>query len=146
MLTFLPTMIAAVLLVAGAVEPQASPLSCEVAVVGAGPGGAYLAWRLSQAASSGGVGKQVCLFEMAHRVGGRVHSLRKQGPRKDLTVEAGAYRFALNRTCASIKGFDWCITTPVTKHVIINALKLPYRVSAQLRTHDRGMPAYRLAC
>jgi len=101
---------------------------CEVAVVGAGPGGAYLAWRLSQTVSAGGVAKQVCLFEMGQRVGGRVHSLRKQGPLHDLTVEAGAYRFALNKTCAPLGTADWCISTSVTKHVIVDALKLPYRV------------------
>jgi hypothetical protein len=96
-----------------------------VAIVGAGPGGAYLAWRLSEAT----VGRQVCLFEMGQRVGGRVHSLRKQGPQRDLTVEAGAYRFALNRTCAPIAaGAEWCISTPVTTHLIVDHFKLPYKV------------------
>lgn len=119
------------LLLGALLGAPAHALKCEVAVVGAGPGGAYLAWRLSQPASSGGVGMQVCLFEMGARVGGRVHSLRRQGPRSDLTVEAGAYRFALNRTCVPMKGFEWCLETPVTKHVIINALKLNYRVRAR---------------
>ncbi|KAJ1625260.1 hypothetical protein T492DRAFT_1040923 [Pavlovales sp. CCMP2436] len=103
--------------------PAAAP-QCDVAVVGAGPGGAYLAWRLAEAPSS----RKVCLFEMGSRAGGRIHSLRKQGPQGDLTVEAGAYRFAVNRTCVPF-GADgkWCINTPVTKHLIVSAFKLPYK-------------------
>ncbi|KAK7253565.1 hypothetical protein SO694_000011221 [Aureococcus anophagefferens] len=56
------------------------------------------------------------MFERGTRVGGRIHSLRGQGPAKDLVVEAGAYRFVLNRTCADIEGWSWCLSTPDARH------------------------------
>ena len=49
----------------------------------------------------------VCIFEAGQRVGGRIHSMRGQGPAKDLVVEAGAYRFAPNETCVNFKGFNY---------------------------------------
>jgi hypothetical protein len=35
----------------------------------------------------------ICVFERSSRAGGRTFSLRSQGPKKDLVVELGAYRF-----------------------------------------------------
>jgi len=68
---------------------EARPI-CDVAVVGAGPGGLYAAMRLID---SGKVSaKEVCIFEMQDRVGGRSYSLRGLGPDNDLSVDAGAYR------------------------------------------------------
>ena len=67
----------------------------------------------------------MCLFDMSARVGGRVHSLRRQGPRHDLVVEAGAYRFALNDTCIRFGNYSFCVSTPLTKHLVVDALKLP---------------------
>jgi len=67
----------------------------------------------------------VCVFELSHRVGGRVHSLRHQGPQSDLVVEAGAYRFAPNKTCIHRGNFSLCLYTPLTAALIMDALKLP---------------------
>eukprot|EP00929_Paragymnodinium_shiwhaense_P095543 TRINITY_DN56733_c0_g1_i1.p1 TRINITY_DN56733_c0_g1~~TRINITY_DN56733_c0_g1_i1.p1 ORF type:complete len:496 (-),score=96.04 TRINITY_DN56733_c0_g1_i1:137-1624(-) len=68
---------------------QPLPQQCSVAVVGGGPGGVYFAWRLALAGT-----KDICIFERAGRVGGRIYTLRNMGEKQDLTVEAGAYRFA----------------------------------------------------
>lgn len=82
---------------------------CDLAVVGAGIGGAYAAWHMAES------GKKVCVFEMSGRPGGRIHSLRQQGPQKDLVVEAGAYRFAHEEVCVPVHG---CIYTPITKATV----------------------------
>eukprot|EP00930_Biecheleria_cincta_P068964 TRINITY_DN56780_c0_g1_i1.p1 TRINITY_DN56780_c0_g1~~TRINITY_DN56780_c0_g1_i1.p1 ORF type:complete len:505 (+),score=79.35 TRINITY_DN56780_c0_g1_i1:42-1556(+) len=82
--------------------------ACDLAVVGAGMGGAYAAWQASEA------GKKVCVFELAARPGGRIHSLRRQGPKEDLVVEAGAYRFAPHEVCEVVGSASWCIYTPIT--------------------------------
>ena len=97
--------------------------TCDLAIVGAGPGGAYVAWRYAHARPQ----ESVCLFEQGSRVGGRVHSMRGQGPKSDLVVEAGAYRFAVNKTCLTIPGktLHFCVYTPILKHLIMDALKLP---------------------
>ena len=63
--------------------------SCDLAIIGAGPGGVYTAWRyLAEKNGS------VCLFERSDRAGGRIYTLRNQGPEEDLTVDIGAYRYA----------------------------------------------------
>lgn len=82
--------------------------TCDLAVVGAGIGGAYAAWQASEA------GKKVCVFELTDRPGGRIHSLRRQGPKSDLVVEAGAYRFAPHEVCEVVGSASWCIYTPIT--------------------------------
>ena len=98
--------------------------SCDVAIIGAGPGGAYTANRLADNVAITGFNK-ICIFEMRDRVGGRVHSIRNSGPKKDLVVEAGAYRFATNITCEDEGGgVKWCIQTPLTKALILDKLKL----------------------
>lgn len=97
---------------------------CDLAIIGGGPGGAYLAARAALDDPAKG---SVCLFERGTRVGGRVHSLRKQGPKEDLVVEAGAYRFALNETCMNIDGFDWCVATPLTRAIVIDYLDLKWK-------------------
>lgn len=97
--------------------------ACDIAVIGAGPGGAYTANRLTKHFGST---KQVCVFESSQRVGGRVHSLRGSGPEKDLVVEAGAYRFATNLTCEPEEGGQqFCIHTPLSKGIILDYLQLP---------------------
>lgn len=86
---------------------------CDLAIVGAGPGGAYAAWQASEA------GKKVCVFEMSGRPGGRIHSLRAQGPQKDLVVEAGAYRFAPHEVCENMSSTEsWCIYNPITSGIV----------------------------
>lgn len=99
---------------------QGGDMHCDVGVVGGGPAGVYVAWRhiLEHPNAS------LCLFEMGSRVGGRVHSLRKQGPKQDLVVEAGAYRFSPNKTVIHFGNFSWLIYTPITAHLITDALKL----------------------
>lgn len=86
--------------------------SCELAVVGAGAGGAYAAWKASNA------GLRVCIFELSHRPGGRIHSMRGEGPRKDLVVEAGAYRFSKHPIKTHLGNATWVINTPITASVV----------------------------
>ena len=64
-------------------------MKCDVAIVGAGPGGIYFAWRLLEAEPN----SSVCMFERSERFGGRIYTLRGLGPKKDLTADMGAYRF-----------------------------------------------------
>ena len=108
-------------LLAAALFAVASSPDCDLAVVGAGPGGAYVARRYALAKPD----EHVCLFEQGSRVGGRVHSMRGQGPKQDLVVEAGAYRFATNKTCITVGKFHMCVYTPILKHLILDELKLP---------------------
>lgn len=72
--------------------PPAYPQHCDLAVVGAGWGGAYLAWRLSVDTNTVDASK-VCVFEANGRVGGRVFSVRDLPHFGDLTVDVGGYRF-----------------------------------------------------
>lgn len=111
------------MLVAFLLAPLAAALpdTCGLAIVGAGPGGAYAAWRASQA------GRKVCVFEMMQRPGGRVHSLRNQGPRQDLVVETGAYRFAPKEVQVKFGNFTWHIATPLTA-ALMKELKIPTAV------------------
>lgn len=107
------------------VLPVALGVTCDIAIIGSGPGGAYTANRL---ANHYGDSKSICVFEQGERVGGRVHSLRESGPKKDLVVEAGAYRFAMNLTCEPEGATQWCIYTPLTKGIILEHLKLKTRI------------------
>lgn len=79
-----------VLASATAASPIVTAVSCDLAIAGAGPGGIYSAWRYLAGHSTG----NVCVFERSERHGGRIYSLKNQGPRKDLTVDVGAYRYA----------------------------------------------------
>eukprot|EP00746_Dinoflagellata_sp_MGD_P111992 gnl/MRDRNA2_/MRDRNA2_48863_c0_seq1.p1 gnl/MRDRNA2_/MRDRNA2_48863_c0~~gnl/MRDRNA2_/MRDRNA2_48863_c0_seq1.p1 ORF type:complete len:543 (-),score=109.88 gnl/MRDRNA2_/MRDRNA2_48863_c0_seq1:141-1619(-) len=101
-------------LIGAALAKPEDNAACDFAVVGAGAGGAYAAWNMAAA------GKKVCIFEMADRPGGRIHSLRQQGPKKDLVVEAGAYRFAEHEVCEPLPGSNqsWCIFTPIIKATV----------------------------
>lgn len=111
----------------------ASSTICDVAIIGAGAGGAYAAWRASSE------GHSVCVFEMTSRPGGRIHSLRGQGPRKDLVVEAGGYRFAPKPCFQNQSGFIWKVDTPLTA-AIINELGLPTAIyNPDASCWDHGM-------
>jgi monoamine oxidase len=70
-----------------------SMLSCDVAVVGGGPGGIYAGLRVANSTN-----ESVCILEAKSRLGGRVHTLRGLGSKADLTVDVGAYRFARRLT------------------------------------------------
>ena len=48
--------------------------SCKLVVVGAGTGGLYTALRLVDEGKM--EGSDICVFELAERVGGRIYSLR----------------------------------------------------------------------
>ncbi|DBB01665.1 hypothetical protein WJX77_008557 [Trebouxia sp. C0004] len=94
---------------------------CDVAVVGGGPGGVYSAYRLLEANAS----SNVCLFETNNRVGGRVYSLRNLGPKKDLTLDMGAYRYMP-------------IAQPLITDLIERLLELPNRL------YQPGIADYRV--
>ena len=64
--------------------------TCNVAIVGGGPGGVYTAMRLANSTAN----LSVCVFERRERLGGRVLTINNMGPHKDLNVDVGAYRFA----------------------------------------------------
>lgn len=64
------------------------PTHCELAVVGAGWGGVYAAWRLAidtKTISARGV----CVFEANGRVGGRVFSVRDLPHFGELAIDVG---------------------------------------------------------
>lgn len=84
-------------------------------------------------------GKSVCVFERAGRPGGRIHSLRRQGPRGDLVVEAGGYRFAPKPVRIHTGVFDRTISTPITAAVIreLNLTSVSYNPNAS--DWDHGM-------
>lgn len=69
------------------------PRDCHVAIVGAGIGGVYTAWRLavdSRAISA----RHICIFEAKSRPGGRILSVRDVVPAfENYTVDLGAYRY-----------------------------------------------------
>ena len=69
------------------------PVECELAVVGAGWGGAYLAWRLSVDDGTTVAPAGVCVFEANSRVGGRIYSIHGLPNFADLAVDVGGYRF-----------------------------------------------------
>jgi len=96
--------------------PIGAEPACDVAVVGAGPGGIYFAWRLLESGSN----QSVCMFERSGRFGGRIFSLRNQGAHKDLVVDLGAYRYAP----APFKEGSWYVYTPLLGALIDTALKL----------------------
>jgi len=107
--------------------------SCDLGIVGAGAGGAYAAWR---AAADG---RSVCVFERSGRPGGRIHSLRGQGPKKDLVVEAGGYRFAPKPVTQRTGKIEWHIDTPLTA-AIIKDLGIPSAIyNPNASQWDHGM-------
>ena len=64
-------------------------MMCDLAIVGGGPGGVYAGLRVANATN-----QSVCILEAKPRLGGRIHTVRGLGPKGDLTVDVGAYRFA----------------------------------------------------
>jgi len=86
------------------------PLHCDLAVVGAGWGGAYFAWRMSIDTDTVDP-NNVCVFEANGRVGGRIFSMRGLPAAPDLAIDAGGYRFIE--------------TDLLPAQLVWNALKLP---------------------
>lgn len=80
------------------IAPPSAPISvpgstyadCETSIGGAGTGGLYTAWRM--VFDAGYNGSKICIFEADTRLGGRIYSLRNQGAKGDLTIDAGGYR------------------------------------------------------
>ena len=64
------------------------PDVCELAVVGAGWGGAYFAWRLAVDTDTYSP-SDVCVFEANGRVGGRIYSVHDLPYFDDLALDAG---------------------------------------------------------
>eukprot|EP00966_Prymnesium_polylepis_P257462 5947812-Prymnesium_polylepis.1 len=71
---------------------QTFPAHCDLAVVGGGWGGAYLAWRLAVDTQTVDASK-VCVFEGNGRAGGRIFSVRGLPHFGDLAIDVGGYRF-----------------------------------------------------
>jgi len=86
------------------------PSHCDLAVVGAGWGGAYLAWRLSVDTQTVNA-SSVCVFEANGRVGGRIFSVHDLPHFGDLAVDVGGYRFQE--------------TQKLPADLVFSALKLP---------------------
>lgn len=102
---------------------------CSHAVVGGGPGGVYAAYRLAMATEAEAKDWKVCLFERSGRLGGRIASIRGLGPRRDLTVDAGAYRYVPVPECVRYgppgNQTESCEWTPLTKYIVQDLLNLP---------------------
>lgn len=102
-------------------------------MVGAAAGGTYTAWRAAAA------GRKVCVFERNNRPGGRIHSLRNLGPKGDLVVEPGAYRFALHPVVVPRGNTTWHVATPMTT-AIVQELNLSYGIyNPNASEWDHGM-------
>jgi len=115
------------------VSAETSSDSCDLGIVGAGAGGAYAAWRAAVA------GRSVCVFEMRGKPGGRIHSMRNQGPKGDLVVEAGGYRFAPHPVYTKMNNFTERIDTPLTA-AIMKELKIPTAIyNPNPKEWDHGM-------
>lgn len=71
---------------------SSTPSDCRVAIVGAGIGGVYTAWRLT-VDTNPVTANHVCIFEAKSRPGGRIATVRSPIPGfEDFTVDVGAYR------------------------------------------------------
>lgn len=73
--------------------PSIMPSHCKLAVVGAGWGGAYAAWRLAIDDAKQLGPSDVCVFEATNRVGGRVYSVHDLPGFGDMALDVGGYRF-----------------------------------------------------
>ncbi len=70
-------------------SPARDGLELDIAIVGAGISGLYSAFRL--AGSTLTADKKLCVFEAAHRIGGRIDSVRVPG--SSFVAELGAMRY-----------------------------------------------------
>ena len=86
------------------------PESCELAVIGAGWGGVYFAWRLAVDSKLLNT-SYVCVFEANGRVGGRVFSVHNLPGMSDMAIDVGGYRFIE--------------TDKLSSQLVWDALKLP---------------------
>ena len=84
--------------------------STQLAVVGAGWGGAYFAWRLAVDTATVPA-NETCVFEANGRVGGRIYSIHGLPHFTDLAIDVGGYRFQESQLLPA--------------QLVWNALKLP---------------------
>ena len=113
----------------GLASPNVNQI-CDIAIAGGGPGGIYFAWRLL----SSGTEKSICMYERSSRFGGRIYSLRNQGPKADLVVDLGAYRYAPQPYDEGVWSY---IYTPLLGALIDDKLKLhslPYEPGTKAST------------
>ena len=98
-----------------------------LASLGGGPSGVYTAWRLAVDTKTLKP-SDVCVFERAQRIGGRTFSMYNQGPKGDLTVDLGAYRFCSSYNATGCDGCEMCM--PMMSNLIKKRLGLkttPYQ-------------------
>jgi hypothetical protein len=72
----------------------AADISCDVAIVGGGPGGVHTAYKLTNppvGVSTGVAANKVCIFEKKDKLGGRIEDVQF-GPNPGDVVGTGAYR------------------------------------------------------
>ena len=63
----------------------------------------------------------------------------------DMIVEAGAYRFSPNKTVIHLGNWTWQIYTPITAHLVMEALKLrTKRYNPEEGQHGLGYHTKRL--
>jgi len=73
----------------------------DIAIVGAGVGGSYAAWKLRNRH------QVVTVYEYSDRIGGRLHTTQIKGV-PDINVELGAMRFVLS--CKHIEISLWVLS------------------------------------
>ena len=69
---------------------SATTQGCTTAIIGAGAGGLYTAYRMVVDALV--PASSICIFEASGRIGGRILSVRNLGPLGDMVLDAGGYR------------------------------------------------------
>ena len=109
---------------------EAIPIDCALAIIGGGPGGVYTAWRLAVDTNTIKP-SDICIFERAQRVGGRTFSFYVQGPKQDLVVELGAYRFCSSLNYTDCGGCEMCMP------MMSNLIKTRRAQSSPPRAHAR---------
>eukprot|EP01047_Picozoa_sp_COSAG01_P012102 COSAG01_NODE_538_length_15761_cov_8.160388_6_plen_523_part_00 len=89
----MPSLALALLLAAAGAEEVPAPQHCSLAVVGAGWGGAYFAYRMCVDTDTIDC-SDVCVFEANDRLGGRAYSepIEEEGVEEPLMMDVGPYR------------------------------------------------------
>jgi monoamine oxidase len=107
----------------------------DIAIVGAGVSGLYSGWRWLS--SPQGQGGRVAVFEMSHRVGGRLLSAQPPGM-PEARVELGGMRFTTGQTrVAALVDHLGLKTEPF---VVAQPPNMAYLRGQRLRTRDLGDP------
>jgi len=130
---------------------QGLPARADIAIVGGGVAGFYLAWRLLQDDHS----RSVVVLEGAHRIGGRLYSQRAPGY-SSVCVEHGGMRFShQHRLLTALVDFLRLPTAPYNSVLnghnpiflrgqrtsmvdLDNGGDVPYRLPAWMTSHQPG--------